>query len=106
MPAFYTPTGVDTIIETGGFPIKYKFNGDFEGVKKGKVKPEPQIIAEPKQSMSFKGKKYILEESIVGDFAIVKAKKADRQGNLMFEKTERNFNQDMAKAAKCVIAEV
>lgn len=40
IPAFFTPTGVDTIIETGGFPIKYKFNGDADGVKKGTVKAE------------------------------------------------------------------
>lgn len=70
------------------------------------MKPEPEIVAEPKLASTFKGKKYILEESLFGDFAIIKAKKADRQGNLMFEKTERNFNQDMAKAAHCVIAEV
>ncbi len=38
IPAFYTPTGVDTIIETGGFPIKYKYNGDFEGVRSGRIK--------------------------------------------------------------------
>ena len=37
IPAFFTPTGVDTIIETGGFPIKYKYNGDADGVKKGKI---------------------------------------------------------------------
>jgi len=40
IPAFYTATGVDTIIEKGGFPIKYKYNGNSEDVKKGKIKPE------------------------------------------------------------------
>ena len=54
----------------------------------------------------FNGKKYILEKSIYGDFALVKAKKADKLGNLQFEKSERNFNADMATAARCVIAEV
>lgn len=47
-----------------------------------------------------------MEKSIFGDFALVKAKRADRMGNLQFEKAERNFNADMATAAKCVIAEV
>jgi acyl CoA:acetate/3-ketoacid CoA transferase alpha subunit len=56
--------------------------------------------------MEFDGKRYLLERSIYGDFALIKAKKADRMGNLQFEKTERNFNADMATAAKCVIAEV
>lgn len=47
-----------------------------------------------------------MEKSIFGDFALVKAKRADKMGNLQFEKTERNFNADMATAARCVIAEV
>jgi acyl CoA:acetate/3-ketoacid CoA transferase alpha subunit len=47
-----------------------------------------------------------LEEAIVGDFALVKALKADKKGNLVYNKTARNFNQDMATAAKCVTAEV
>lgn len=47
-----------------------------------------------------------MEESIFGDFALVKAHKADTAGNLVFDKTERNFNADMCTAAKCVIAEV
>lgn len=52
------------------------------------------------------GKKYIYEETIFGDFSFVKAHKADKAGNLIFNKTARNFNQDMAKAAKVVVAEV
>ena len=51
-----------------------------------------------------KGKKYLLEEAICGDFALVKAKKADKSGNLVFNKTSRNFNADMCTAAKTVIA--
>jgi len=47
-----------------------------------------------------------MEESIRGDVALVKAWKADKRGNLIFRKTARNFNQDMAKAAKFTIAEV
>ena len=49
---------------------------------------------------------YILEESITGDFALIKAWKADKSGNLLFRKSARNFNAPMAKAAKCTIVEV
>jgi len=48
--------------------------------------------------------KYLEEETFFGDFAIIKAKKADKQGNLYFAKTARNFNADMATAAKIVVA--
>ena len=52
------------------------------------------------------GKKYLLEEAITGEYAFVKAWKADKDGNLIFKRTARNFNPDMAPAAKIVIAEV
>ena len=54
----------------------------------------------------FGNKKYLEENAIFGDFALVKAWRADTMGNLEFHKTARNFNADMAKAAKCVVAEV
>ena len=47
-----------------------------------------------------------MEESITGDFALIKGWKADKAGNVMFRKTANNFNLAMAKAAKCTIAEV
>lgn len=53
----------------------------------------------------FKGKKYILEESIMADYALIKAQSADTLGNLSYHKAAKNFNKDMAMAAKCVIAE-
>jgi 3-oxoacid CoA-transferase len=92
---FYTKTGVDTLVETGGVIIKY-----VQGTTK------PEILSPPKPTMQIRGKKYVFEESIFGDFAFIKAQKADRAGNLVFNKTSRNFNQDMAKAAKHVVAEV
>ena len=49
---------------------------------------------------------YILEESITGDYALIKAWKADKNGNLLFRKSTRNFSVPMAKAAKCTIVEV
>lgn len=76
IPGFYTATGVGT------------------------------PIAEGKETKEFNGKKYILEEAIVGDFALVKAWKADKSGNLVFHKTARNFNPLAAMAAKVTIVEV
>ena len=49
---------------------------------------------------------YILEETIVGDFALVKADVADENGNIMFNKSARNFNPDVAMAGKICIVEV
>lgn len=63
-------------------------------------------MSQPKPTAVFNGKRYILEESIRGDFALIKAKKADKSGNLVFSKTSRNFNADMCTAANTVIAEV
>lgn len=83
------------MLETGGFPIKYKLGTN-----------DVEISSKPKPTAVFKGKKYLLEEAICGDFALVKAKKADKLGNLVFNKTSRNFNADMCTAAKTVIAEV
>lgn len=63
-------------------------------------------IAEGKESREFDGKNYILERSIVADVALVKAYKADKAGNLVFNKTARNFNPDCAMAGKITIVEV
>lgn len=76
IPGFYTATGVGT------------------------------PIAEGKEHKDFNGRTYILEEGIVGDFALVKAWKADTLGNLVFRKTARNFNPLAAMAGKITIAEV
>uniref|UniRef100_A0A8C3LGC8 Succinyl-CoA:3-ketoacid-coenzyme A transferase n=1 Tax=Chrysolophus pictus TaxID=9089 RepID=A0A8C3LGC8_CHRPC len=58
------------------------------------------------QVREFDGRHFILEKSITGDFALVKAWKADRAGNIIFRKTARNFNQPMCKAAKTTVVEV
>uniref|UniRef100_A0A8C9SS51 Succinyl-CoA:3-ketoacid-coenzyme A transferase n=1 Tax=Scleropages formosus TaxID=113540 RepID=A0A8C9SS51_SCLFO len=58
------------------------------------------------QVRTFNGRHYIMEKAITGDFALVKAWKADRAGNIVFRKTARNFNQPMCKAAKVTIVEV
>jgi 3-oxoacid CoA-transferase subunit A len=76
IPAFYTPTGVGT------------------------------IVAEGKDVREFDGRPYVLERGITGDFALVKAWKADTFGNLIFHKTARNFNPMMATAGKVTVVEV
>eukprot|EP00128_Syssomonas_multiformis_P008034 Colp12_sorted_trinity150504_noHs@16516 len=94
IPAFYTPTAYGTIIHEGGAPIKYNKDGSIA------------IPSQPRESRSFNGRNYIMEEAITGDFALVKAWKADTVGNLVFRKTAQNFNTPCAKAAKVTIAEV
>ncbi|MGN7298512.1 CoA transferase subunit A [Ferdinandcohnia sp. SAFN-114] len=76
IPAFYTPAGVGT------------------------------PIAEGKETRIFNGKEYVLEESFIADFSLVRAEKADKMGNLIYNKTARNFNPMMAAAGKVTIAEV
>src|ERR1700690_3362908 len=76
IPAFYTPAGVGT------------------------------VVAEGKECREFNNKKYLLERSLTADFALVKAWKGDRAGNLIYRKTARNFNPMMAAAARVTIAEV
>jgi len=95
IPAFYTPTGVGTVVEFGGFPIKYK---------KGTL--EVEIASEPRRRETFNGRDYLLERSLYGDFALIKAWKADTKGNLVFNKTANNMNQDFVGAAKTCIVEV
>ena len=74
--AFFTPTGVNTLVHEGGQPIKYD-------PKDTSV----DITSDTKESRVFNGVNYILEESIVGDYALVKAWKADKNGNICFRKT-------------------
>jgi 3-oxoacid CoA-transferase/3-oxoacid CoA-transferase subunit A len=94
IPAFYTPTGVHTAISDGGLPVLY--NGD------GSVKK----YSEKKEIRSFDGRDYVLEPAIRGQFAIVKAWKGDRFGNLVYRNTAMNFNPMIATAADVTIAEV
>jgi len=95
IPAFYTPTGVGTVVEFGGFPIKFK-----RGTQ------EVEIVSEPRQRATFNGRDYLLEKALYGDIALIKAWKADTKGNLIFNKTANNMNQDFVGAAKTCIVEV
>lgn len=94
IPAFFTPTAFGTLVHEGGSPIKYSKDGGIE------------IASSPRPYQQFNGKNYILEEAITGDYALIKAQKADELGNLVFNKTTRNFNVPMCCAAKCTIVEV
>lgn len=76
IPAFFTKTGVGT------------------------------IVAEGKEIREFDGQKYVMERSLVADVSLVKAWKADKAGNLVYRKTARNFNPNVAMAGKVTIAEV
>jgi 3-oxoacid CoA-transferase len=95
IPAFYTPTGYGTLVQEGGFPIKLSKDGK-----------SVEIPSEPREVREFNGRNYIMERSITGDFALIKAWKADTKGNIVFRKTARNFNADAATAGKICIAEV
>jgi 3-oxoacid CoA-transferase len=95
IPAFYTPTGFGTYVEIGGFAVKFKPGGK-----------EPQEFSKAKEKKIFDGQSYLLEEAIKGDFALIKAQKADTFGNLFMRKTAKNFNVDMAGAATITVAEV
>lgn len=76
IPAFFTPTGVGTLVEQG------------------------------KEKRMFDDREYIMERALTADFALVKAWKGDAMGNLMYRKTTRNFNPVMATAGRITIAEV
>jgi 3-oxoacid CoA-transferase subunit A len=76
IPAFYTPTGLGT------------------------------VVAEGKETREINGRMYVLETALHADFALIKAWKGDRLGNLIYRKTARNFNPAMATAGKITIAEV
>src|SRR6266700_2123109 len=76
IPAFYTPAGYGT------------------------------VVAEGKETREFDGRPYVMERALTADFALIKAWKGDRWGNLVYRKTAQNFNPMMATAAKITIAEV
>src|SRR5262245_15165059 len=94
IPAFYTPTGAGTAVSDGGLPLKHAPDGSV-----AKASPKKEV-------RDFDGRPYVLERAITGDFAIVKAWKGDRFGNLVYRHTAMNFNPMIATAGKITIAEV
>lgn len=94
IPAFYTPAGVGTQIAGGGLPWRYRSDGAV-------------ATASPaKETRSFGGTEYVLEEAITTDFALVRATVGDRHGNLRYEGSSGNFNSLCAMAGRTTIAEV
>lgn len=93
IPAFYTPAGVGTLVETGQLPTQFDHEGNV------------LKYSEPRESRTFDDKEYILEKSITTDFALVRAYIADTQGNCVFRKTAKNFNPVAAMAGKIAIVE-
>ena len=94
IPAFYTPAGVGTQVAEGGIPLRHNADGSVA-----------QVSAK-KETRKFEGREYVLEEGIVCDFALVRATKGDRHGNLVYNKSTRQFNPLCAAAGRITIAEV
>ncbi|MEU1534885.1 CoA transferase subunit A [Streptomyces fagopyri] len=94
IPAFFTPAGVGTQVADGGLPWRYDGRG---GVA---------VASPPKEVRVFDGAEYVLERGIRTDFALVRAAKGDRHGNLVFNKSARNFNPLAATAGRVTVAEV
>jgi 3-oxoacid CoA-transferase/3-oxoacid CoA-transferase subunit A len=94
IPAFFTPTGVGTVISAGGLPMVYQAGGK---VVKYSEKKEVRVI---------EGREYVLETWLRAQFSLVKAWKGDRNGNLVYRHTAANFNPMMATAGEITIAEV
>src|SRR6188768_1157818 len=98
IPAFYTVTGVGTQVAEGGLPWRYDADGNVALASPAKETREFSLGGETKT--------YVLEESIVTDFALVHAWKGDRSGNLVFRESARNFNPLCATAGRVTIAQV
>ncbi|WP_137991837.1 CoA transferase subunit A [Streptomyces vilmorinianum] len=94
IPAFYTPAGVGTQVADGGLPWRYDGEGGIA------------LASPPKEVREFGGVDHVLEHGIRTDFALVRAARGDRHGNLVFNKAARNFNPLAAMAGKVTIAEV
>ena len=95
---FFTQTGVGTQVAEGGLPRRYHADGTIA------------VASSPKQVQSFEvdgePREFVLEEAITTDFALVHALKADRFGNLVFDKSARNFSPLAAMAGRVCIAQV
>ena len=98
IPAFFTATGVGTQIAEGGLPWRYAADGSVA------------VASPPKEVREFETaegtQEFVLEPAIVADFGLVRAWKGDRHGNLVFNKSARNFNPLAAMAGRVTVAEV
>jgi 3-oxoacid CoA-transferase subunit A len=94
IPAFFTPAGVGTQVADGGLPWRYGPDGTVA------------VASPPKEVREFDGRRHVLEHGITTDFALVRAARGDRHGNLVFHRSARNFNPLAAMAGRVTIAEV
>ncbi|MFE2640387.1 CoA transferase subunit A [Streptomyces scopuliridis] len=98
IPAFYTPAGVGTAMADGGIPWRYGTDGAVA------------VESPPKEVRTFPGeggtRDYVLEHGLRADFALVRAARGDRAGNLVFHSSARNFNPLCAMAGRTTVAEV
>ncbi|MGU3290869.1 CoA transferase subunit A [Williamsia sp. M5A3_1d] len=94
IPAFFTPAGVGSPIADGGMPWRYDTDGGIA------------IASPPKETRVFGRQRYVMEEAITTDFALVHAAIGDTEGNLVFDKTAMNFNPLVAMAGRVTIAQV
>ncbi|GGQ98985.1 CoA transferase subunit A [Streptomyces aurantiogriseus] len=94
IPAFYTPAGVGTQVAQGGLPWRHAPDGSVA------------VASPPKETREFAGRPHVLEHGITTDFALVRAWRGDRHGNLVFRRAAANFNPLAAMAGRITIAEV
>jgi 3-oxoacid CoA-transferase subunit A len=98
IPAFYTATGVGTQVAEGGLPWRYDADGNVTVASPAKETKTFDVDGENRE--------FVLERAIVADFGLVRAWRGDRHGNLVFNKSSRNFNPLCAMAGRVSIAEV
>jgi len=94
IPAFFTAAGVGTQVAEGGLPWRYSSDGSIS------------LASPAKETREYDGRSYVLEEAITTDYALVRAQRGDRHGNLVFHESARNFNPLCAMAGRITIAEV
>ncbi|MFJ6079794.1 CoA transferase subunit A [Streptomyces sp. NPDC092369] len=94
IPAFYTPARVGTQVARGGLPLRYAPDGSVA------------VASPPKEARDFHGRPHVLEHGITTDFALVRAWRGDRHGNLVFRRAAANFNPLAAMAGRTTVAEV
>jgi 3-oxoacid CoA-transferase subunit A len=94
IPAFYTPTGVGTLVADGGIPVRYDAAGAVVETSR------------PKEIREFDGRQYVLETALTADFGLVRAAVGDRHGNLVFHESAANFNPLAGMAGRITVAEV
>ncbi|GGS99938.1 CoA transferase subunit A [Streptomyces chromofuscus] len=94
IPAFFTPAGVGTPVAEGGLPWRYAADGSVA------------VASPPKETRVFDGVEHVLEHAVRTDYALVRAARGDRHGNLVFHRAARNFNPLAAMAGRITVAEV